>query len=104
MGRVFARFFAGAFGITPVTIGGGTIADMYAPEKRGSVMAIWAMGPLLGPVIGPVAGGYLAGSLGWRYIFYILTAAVSTSMINTVIDTNPILVWCYDDCLHFLDE
>ena len=38
------RFLAGCFGVAPITIGGGTIADMMAPEKRGGAMAIWAIG------------------------------------------------------------
>lgn len=38
------RFLAGAVGIAPITNGGGTIADIMAPEKRGGAMAIWAMG------------------------------------------------------------
>lgn len=42
------RFFAGCFGVSPLTIGGGTIADLMVQEKRGGAMAIWAMGPLLG--------------------------------------------------------
>ena len=32
------RFFAGAVGVTPVTIGGGTIADIMRPEARGGAM------------------------------------------------------------------
>ncbi|KAJ9626354.1 hypothetical protein H2203_003986 [Taxawa tesnikishii (nom. ined.)] len=66
------RFFAGAFGVAPITIGSGTIADMIAPQKRGGAMAIWAIGPLLGPVIGPVAGGYLSVAAGWRWVFWTL--------------------------------
>jgi hypothetical protein len=46
------RFVAGVWGVGPITIGGGTIADLMPPEKRGKAMAIWAMGPLLGPVVG----------------------------------------------------
>lgn len=38
------RFLAGCFGIAPITNGGGTIADMMPPEKRGGAMAIWAIG------------------------------------------------------------
>ncbi|GAB7349522.1 hypothetical protein MBLNU459_g0227t1 [Dothideomycetes sp. NU459] len=66
------RFLAGVAGIAPITIGGGSIADMVVQEKRGGAMAIWGLGPLLGPVIGPVAGGYLSGSLGWRWVFWVL--------------------------------
>lgn len=71
------RFLAGCFGIAPITNGGGTIADLMAPEKRGAAMAIWAMGPLLGPVIGPVAGGFLAEDVGWRWIFWVIAIALA---------------------------
>lgn len=45
------RFLEGLFGSCPVTIGGGTIADMFVQEKRGGVMAIWALGPLMGEFV-----------------------------------------------------
>ena len=61
------RFLAGCFGVTPVTLGGASIADMIAQEKRGAAMSFYAVGPLLGPVIGPVAGAYLATAEGWRW-------------------------------------
>ncbi|KAF9889736.1 hypothetical protein FE257_007042 [Aspergillus nanangensis] len=67
------RFFQGCFGSAPVTNGGGTIADLIVQEKRGGVIAIYALGPLLGPVIGPVAGGYLTAAKGWRWVFWVLT-------------------------------
>ncbi len=71
------RFIEGLFGSCPLTIGGGTIADMIPQQKRGGVMAIWALGPLMGPVIGPVAGGYLSQAKGWRWVFWIIAMAVS---------------------------
>jgi MFS family permease len=37
-----------------------------------------AVGPLLGPVLGPIAGGYLGEAAGWRWVFWVLTIAVST--------------------------
>ena len=60
-----------------MTIGGGTIADMIVQEKRGGVMAIWALGPLMGPVIGPVCGGYLAQAKSWRWVLWVVAIAVS---------------------------
>lgn len=72
------RFLQGTFGSCPLTIGGGTISDMIIQQKRGGVMAIWALGPLMGPVIGPVVGGYLAQAKGWRWIFWVLAMAVSS--------------------------
>ena len=71
------RFLEGLFGATPLTIGGGTISDMIVQEKRGGVVAIWALGPLMGPAVGPIAGGFLANSVGWRWIFWVLSIAVS---------------------------
>ena len=45
--------------------------DMYPPDKRGSVMAIWGMGVMLGPILGPTLGGYLTDAYNWRWVFYI---------------------------------
>lgn len=59
------RFLAGLAGSAPVTMGGGTCADLFVQEERGKAMSVWAMGPLVGPVVGPIAGGFLADSLGW---------------------------------------
>lgn len=69
------RFFAGAVGSTPISIGGGSFADLFRVEERGAAISIWAMGPLLGPVVGPVAGGFLAEAAGWRWIFWLITIA-----------------------------
>ncbi|KAI7107289.1 hypothetical protein KC352_g36751, partial [Hortaea werneckii] len=49
------RFFAGCFGVCPVTLGGASISDLMDQDKRGAAMSLFGMGPLLGPVIGPVA-------------------------------------------------
>lgn len=38
---VVFRFFQGVWGVAPITIGGGTIADLMAPAERGGAMAIW---------------------------------------------------------------
>lgn len=76
------RFVEGLFGSCPLTIGGGTIADMIIQEKRGGVMAIWALGPLMGPVIGPVAGGYLSQAKGWRWVFWVIAMAVSRFVVS----------------------
>ncbi|KAK0271390.1 hypothetical protein LTR91_025323 [Friedmanniomyces endolithicus] len=75
------RFLAGAWGISPITNGGGTIADLMPAEKRGGAMAIWAIGPLLGPVIGPVCGGFLAEAKGWRWIFWVIAIATGAVTI-----------------------
>ncbi|KFY90078.1 hypothetical protein V498_06186 [Pseudogymnoascus sp. VKM F-4517 (FW-2822)] len=74
------RFLAGVAGSACLTIGGGTIADLIAQQRRGIAMSGFVLGPLLGPVIGPVAGGFAAESIGWRWIFYIL--AITTGVFS----------------------
>lgn len=74
------RFLEGVFGSAPLTLGGGTIADMIIQEKRGGMMALWAMGPLLGPVVGPIAGGFLSQAKGWRWVFWLIAIVVSSRL------------------------
>jgi multidrug resistance protein len=86
MGMLVAfRFLAGCAGSAPLTIGGGSIADMFPVEKRAGAMAIWGMGPLLGPVVGPVAAGFLVDAKGWRWVFYVLTICAGVFSILLLI-------------------
>jgi multidrug resistance protein len=71
------RLLAGIAGSCPLTLGAGSIADLFVPEERGAAMSIYSMGPLMGPVVGPIAGGYLAEAAGWRWIFWAISMAVS---------------------------
>ncbi|KAK3996068.1 putative transporter mfs2 [Cladorrhinum sp. PSN332] len=65
---IVLRFFAGAFGSSPLTNAGGVIADMFNANERGAASSIFAMAPFLGPAIGPIVGGFLGESKGWRWI------------------------------------
>jgi MFS family permease len=47
---IIFRFLAGSFGAAPLTLGGGTIADVMPIQSRAKAMGIWCMGPTLGPV------------------------------------------------------
>jgi MFS family permease len=44
------RLLAGCVGATPMVLGGGSIADIIPPERRGAAMTIWGTGQLFGPV------------------------------------------------------
>jgi MFS family permease len=76
------------FASVPLTNGGGIIADTVKQEERGFALAIYTMGTLLGPVVGPVAGGLLAAEKGWRWIFWVITMAVS---LQTKDDASEVL-------------
>ncbi|KAG2064490.1 MFS general substrate transporter [Suillus decipiens] len=55
-----------------IAIGAATLADIYEPSQRGTMMGIYYSAPLLGPSLGPILGGGLAQGLGWRAIFWFL--------------------------------
>ncbi|KAG8697087.1 hypothetical protein FRC08_006750, partial [Ceratobasidium sp. 394] len=73
------RFLAGLGGSAPLAVGGGTIADLWAPEERGMAMSLYSLAPLTGPAIGPVAGAWIAEKTSWRWVFY------STSIADAII-------------------
>ncbi|KAI4151229.1 MAG: hypothetical protein LQ340_003614 [Diploschistes diacapsis] len=62
------RFFAGAFGSSPLTNAGGVIADMFPANERGLAMALFSMAPFMGPALGPIVGGFVGESIGWRWL------------------------------------
>ncbi|KAL2291262.1 hypothetical protein FJTKL_13893 [Diaporthe vaccinii] len=95
---VVFRFFCGCFGASPLTNGGGSIADIIRQEKRGTAMAAFSVGPLLGPIIGPVAGGFLTEAKGWRWVFWVLAmvaGVVTVAMLLLMRETYApvILQW-----------
>lgn len=65
---VITRFFAGAFGSSPLSNAGGLIADMFPASQRGLAMTLWAAAPFLGPSLGPITGGFLSMTQGWRWM------------------------------------
>ncbi|CZR49876.1 uncharacterized protein FPRO_16083 [Fusarium proliferatum ET1] len=56
-----------------IAIGSGVIGDITTRDNRGGLMGIFQAGLLVPVAVGPIIGGALAGSLGWRSIFWFLT-------------------------------
>ncbi|KAM7198991.1 Major facilitator superfamily domain containing protein [Rhypophila sp. PSN 637] len=55
-----------------IAIGSGVIGDITTRADRGGVMGVFQAGLLVPVAVAPVIGGALAGSLGWRWIFWFL--------------------------------
>ncbi|KAL2408158.1 MFS-rype transporter paaT [Exophiala dermatitidis] len=55
----------------PMTLVGGTLADLWRNEERGVPMAVFSAAPFIGPAIGPLAGGFLGDAAGWRWLYWI---------------------------------
>src|ERR1700761_1562326 len=68
---IIFRLAQGAFGAALSPLSQSIMLDLYPPEKRGSVMAIWGMGVMVGPILGPTLGGYLTDVYDWRWVFYV---------------------------------
>ncbi|KAI5988990.1 vacuolar DHA amino acid exporter [Pisolithus albus] len=75
--RTFAMFLAmralqAAGSSTFLAISAATLADIYEPHERGTMMGLFYAAPLLGPAVAPVLGGTLSDIFGWRANFYCL--------------------------------
>ncbi|GAA6030889.1 hypothetical protein JCM8097_008922 [Rhodosporidiobolus ruineniae] len=57
-----------------LSLGAGTLADMYDTHERGTKLGIFYACPLLGPAAGPIIGGGLTAADSWRGTFYFLAA------------------------------
>ena len=36
-------------------------------------MAVYSLGPLIGPAVGPIAGGFIAETIGFKWIFIVIS-------------------------------
>ncbi|KAH0832264.1 vacuolar DHA amino acid exporter [Lanmaoa asiatica] len=66
------RVVQGAGSSAVIAIGAATLADIYEPHQRGTMMGVYYSAPLLGPSIGPILGGGLTQALSWRAVFWFL--------------------------------
>ncbi|PVF97158.1 MFS general substrate transporter [Serendipita vermifera] len=66
------RIFQAAGSSAVPAIGAGTLADIYAPKERATMMGIYYAAPLLGPSLGMLLGGVLAQIWRWRATFYFM--------------------------------
>jgi DHA2 family multidrug resistance protein len=65
------RLLQGVFGAALSPLSQAIMLDLYPPQKRGQMMAIWGMGVMLGPILGPTLGGWLTESYNWRWVFFV---------------------------------
>ncbi|KAF8512087.1 MFS general substrate transporter [Hysterangium stoloniferum] len=70
---IIFRFLSGIGGSTPVSTGGGSVSDLFDVNERSTAMSVYSMGPLVGPVLGPIAGGFIVKTIGFKWIFIVLT-------------------------------
>ncbi|KAF2646008.1 MFS general substrate transporter [Massarina eburnea CBS 473.64] len=69
---VVLRFFAGFFAAPSLSMGSGTLSDMWQPEKRSTPMSMYVAAPFLGPALGPLLGAAVTQTLGWRWTSWLI--------------------------------
>ncbi|KAH0366517.1 MFS general substrate transporter, partial [Aureobasidium melanogenum] len=83
-GHITLRFFAGLFGSTPLTVAGGTIADLWNPLEKTFGFPVYAFIGFSGPLFGPVIGSYIGPSgMSWRWCEWLML--ILGGIITTVI-------------------
>lgn len=85
-----ARAIDGIAFSAPMTLVGGSLADLWRTEERGIPMAAFSAAPFIGPAIGPLVGGWLSQAGGWRWLYWIqliVAAVVYLLMVFTVPET-----------------
>lgn len=84
-GHITFRFLAGLFASTPLTVAGGTIADLWNPLEKTYAFPLYAFIGFAGPLFGPVIGSYIGpSSLSWRWcewLMLILAGVVLTIVV-----------------------
>ncbi|KAE8378495.1 MFS general substrate transporter [Aspergillus bertholletiae] len=70
---VILRCLQSAGSASTIAIGSGVIGDITTRADRGSYMGFFQGGFIVPIAVGPVIGGALAGTLGWKSIFWFLT-------------------------------
>lgn len=72
---LIARFLNGAVGAAFLSVGGGSIGDVFAPSQLGTPMAVYSASPLMGPAVGPILGGFINFyAPSWRWSYWVLIA------------------------------
>ncbi|EMR70918.1 hypothetical protein MGN70_010469 [Eutypa lata] len=69
-GAIVFRFLVGFFGAAPLTVGGGTVGDLWNPIEVTFSLPFVTMTSYAGPVLGPIIGAYLP-EIGFRWADWI---------------------------------
>uniref|UniRef100_A0A7S0V6R9 Major facilitator superfamily (MFS) profile domain-containing protein n=1 Tax=Polytomella parva TaxID=51329 RepID=A0A7S0V6R9_9CHLO len=88
---VVCRLIDGIMFSAPMTLVGGTLADIWNNDERGPAMTFFSAAPFLGPILGPIVGGFIGETIGWRWIYYVYlmyAGLVLALMVLTIPETH----------------
>ena len=67
--------FLNGLSMTALTLAPSVVGDLFETEERGAAMAVSIGFVLIRPFVSPPIGGAVAGTLGWRWIIWIVAIA-----------------------------
>ncbi|KAI6044554.1 major facilitator superfamily domain-containing protein [Pisolithus marmoratus] len=70
---LICRGLMGLLGSPVFSIYGGSVADLFTPEERGPVVALFTLVLQGAPTIGPVPSSFLGPIFPWRWLFGFIT-------------------------------
>lgn len=71
-GLVVLRFWAGFFAAPSLSMGSGTLSDIWPPEERSGPMSLYVATPFFGPALGPILGAVVTQTCGWRWTSWLI--------------------------------
>jgi EmrB/QacA subfamily drug resistance transporter len=78
---IVARVIQGLGGGMIQPLGMAMLFRVTPPERRGSVMAVYALPVMVAPILGPTVGGYLTEFVSWRWVFYLNVPAGALALL-----------------------
>ncbi|CAI4052142.1 hypothetical protein SKDZ_15G4090 [Saccharomyces kudriavzevii ZP591] len=61
------RFLSGVFASPALSVGSGTILDIFDVDQVSVAMTYFVLSPFLGPVLSPIMAGFATQAEGWRW-------------------------------------
>jgi multidrug resistance protein len=84
-GFLVFRFLSGTFAAPPMSVTGGSIADVFDEKViRGRANMLWSAATLVGPLAGPVISGYTY-QYSWRWGFWIAMIFSGICLVTVVL-------------------
>lgn len=78
------RLLAGLFSSPGLSIGTGTISDLWPPRQRGGPMGTFVTMVQMGPALGPLIGGFVTVEESWRWTQWVMLFGMAAVIALTV--------------------
>src|SRR6266550_7503181 len=72
---IAARFLQALGGATGMVVSRAIIRDLYSRERIAAMISLVIAVMMIAQMLSPLTGGLLENAFGWRWIFYVITAA-----------------------------